>query len=269
MGEVGELLVKGPSICSGYFNDAEETRRVFCNGWLRTGDLARQDEEGFLWIEGRGGAFLKIRGMRVSLAEVEARVTAIPGVYECGACAVEHPEAGEALVLLIVPDQGARLVTEEIRHQPSSPLDSRLDSVGPRTAKNICGEDSAFGAFGFGQGDSMEQLNDKIDRILSIPPYSQSPEEREGGLLEILKEELEYACQRHAGYENYIQQLARGLSIRSPGFRSSLFTGGNSESQSAPLLCEPRRSQTDFDLERHDFAVAQPGCARCVRPRGE
>jgi long-chain acyl-CoA synthetase len=107
-GQVGELLVKGPSICSGYLNDPEETRRVFCDGWLRTGDLARQDEEGYLWIEGRKGAFLKMRGTRVSLAEVEERVTAIPGVYECGACAVDHPEAGEALVLFIVPDQGAR-----------------------------------------------------------------------------------------------------------------------------------------------------------------
>ncbi len=51
----------------------------------------------------------------------------------------------------------------------------------------------------------MEPLNDKIDRILSIPPYSQSPDERDAGLLELLKEELEYACQRHVGYENYIQ----------------------------------------------------------------
>jgi len=126
-GQVGQLLVKGPSICSGYFNDVEETRRVFCSGWLRTGDLARQDEDGFLWIEGRTGAFLKIRGLRVSLAEVESRVAAIPGVYECGACAVDHPEAGEALVLLIVPDQGARLTTEGIRH--CLPAHWTLDSI--------------------------------------------------------------------------------------------------------------------------------------------
>ena len=51
----------------------------------------------------------------------------------------------------------------------------------------------------------MEQLSDKIDRMLSIPPYSQPPDEREAGLLELLKEELDYACRRHAGYENYIQ----------------------------------------------------------------
>jgi long-chain acyl-CoA synthetase len=104
-GQIGELLVKGPSICPGYWNDPEETRRVFSGGWLRTRDLAHQDEEGYLWIEGRKGAFLKMRGIRVSFPEVEARVTAIQGVYECVARAVDHPEAGEALVLFIVPER--------------------------------------------------------------------------------------------------------------------------------------------------------------------
>ena len=119
-GQIGELLVRGPSICAGYWNDIEETRRVFCDGWLRTGDLARQDEEGYLWIEGRKAAFLKMRGTRVSLAEVEARVASIPGVFECGACAVEHPEVGEALALYIVPDRRAGIATEELRrHLPS------------------------------------------------------------------------------------------------------------------------------------------------------
>jgi acyl-CoA synthetase (AMP-forming)/AMP-acid ligase II len=126
-GQIGELCVKGPSICSGYLNDPEETRRAFRDGWLRTGDLARQDEEGYLWIEGRKGAFLKIRGTRVSFAEVEERVTAIPGVYECGACGVAHPEAGEALMLFIVPDHGARIVTEELRHR--LPAHWTLDSI--------------------------------------------------------------------------------------------------------------------------------------------
>lgn len=136
-GQIGELLVKGPSICSGYLNDPEETRRVFSDGWLRTRDLAHQDEEGYLWIEGRKGAFLKMRGMRVSFPEVEAKVTAIPGVYECVARATEHPEAGEALVLFIVPDQGARIEVEEVRrHVPAHwAIDSiRLVSELPKTS---------------------------------------------------------------------------------------------------------------------------------------
>jgi len=126
-GQVGELRVKGPSICSGYLNNPEEKRGVFCDGWLRTGDFARQDEEGYLWIVGRKGLFLKMRGIRVSFAEVEEKVATIPGVYECAAIAVEHPEAGEALVLLIVPDQGANIVEEEVRRQ--LPAHWALDSI--------------------------------------------------------------------------------------------------------------------------------------------
>lgn len=56
----------------------------------------------------------------------------------------------------------------------------------------------------------MEQLSEKIERILSIPPYDQPPEEREATLLELLKEELDYACSRHRGYENYIRQWPLG-----------------------------------------------------------
>jgi len=123
----GELLVRGPSICSGYLNNSEETRRVFGDGWLRTGDLARQDEEGYLWIEGRKGAFLKMRGMRVSFPEVEAKVLAIPGVYECVARAVAHPEAGEALVLFVVPEPGAKIGMEEVRRH--LPAHWAIDSV--------------------------------------------------------------------------------------------------------------------------------------------
>jgi acyl-CoA synthetase (AMP-forming)/AMP-acid ligase II len=136
-GQVGELMVRGPSICSGYFNDPEETRRVFCDGWLRTGDLARQDEEGYLWIEGRKGAFLKMRGIRVSIAEIEERVTEIPGVSECAACAVDHPEAGEAVVLFIQPDQRATIVLEEVRRRLPAhwAINSiRLVSALPRTS---------------------------------------------------------------------------------------------------------------------------------------
>jgi acyl-coenzyme A synthetase/AMP-(fatty) acid ligase len=126
-GQVGELWVRGPSICSGYLENPEETSRIFCDGWLRTRDLAHYDEEGYLWIEGRKGAFLKMRGIRVSFAEVEKRVTSIPGVYDCAACAVDHLEAGEALVLFVVPDQGARIVVEEVRRY--LPAHWTLDSI--------------------------------------------------------------------------------------------------------------------------------------------
>ncbi|MGO8756736.1 MAG: class I adenylate-forming enzyme family protein [Terracidiphilus sp.] len=126
-GQTGQLLVSGPSICGGYWNDPEETHRVLRDGWLHTGDLARQDREGYLWIEGRIGTFLKIRGTRVSLTEIEGKVAAMPGVYECAACAVEHPEAGDALMLLVVPDRGAQIDVEQIRR--GLPAHWTLDSI--------------------------------------------------------------------------------------------------------------------------------------------
>jgi acyl-CoA synthetase (AMP-forming)/AMP-acid ligase II len=114
VGETGEITVKGPSICLGYLNDPEESHRVFKDGWLRTRDLAQVDGEGYIWIRGRKGQFLKMRGVRVSFGEVEARVAAVPGVYECATVAVPHPEAGEAIALFIVPDKGAQHVAEAV-----------------------------------------------------------------------------------------------------------------------------------------------------------
>ena len=204
-GQVGELRVKGPSVCSGYWNDTDETRRVYSGGWLRTGDLARQDKEGYLWIEGRKGAFVKMKGIRVSLAEVEARVTAIPGVYECAARGVDHPEAGEALVLFVVRDEGATIPEEEIRrHLPAYWIfDSvRIVSELPKTSAGKIAHSSLKGE----TKTCMQPLEDKIERLLSVPLYTQPPEEREASLLEIFREELDYACKRHPGYRNYVQQ---------------------------------------------------------------
>ncbi len=66
----------------------------------------------------------------------------------------------------------------------------------------------------------MQSLDDKISRLLSIPPYGQPPEEKQAGLLELFKEELNYACQRHAGYENYVRHWP--LDYRSAGRVASL-----------------------------------------------
>ena len=106
LGETGEIQVRGPSVCLGYLDDRESTERKFGGGWLRTGDFAGLDEDGYLWIKGRTDDFIKIRGVRVSVGEVEAKVGAMAGVSECAAVGVKHPEAGEALALLVLADQG-------------------------------------------------------------------------------------------------------------------------------------------------------------------
>ena len=115
-GQAGENQVRGPSVCAGYFDDPEATERKFADGWLKTGDFACRDHEGYLWIKGRADEFVKMRGIRVSFAEVEARVAATPGVDECAAAVVRHPEAGEAVVLFVVTTSGESGVVENIRH---------------------------------------------------------------------------------------------------------------------------------------------------------
>jgi len=114
-GQTGEIQVRGPSVCSGYFDDREATEKKFGDGWLKTGDFAYRDDEGYLWIKGRTSEFIKIRGVRVSFGEVETKVATVPGVYECAATATRHPEAGEGLALFIVADEGASIVAERVR----------------------------------------------------------------------------------------------------------------------------------------------------------
>jgi len=118
-GHTGEIHVSGPSICEGYLDEPEATENKFADGWLHTGDLGSLDEDGYLWIKGRTSDFIKIRGYRVGLAEVEARVAAVPGVGECAAAGVHHPEAGEALALFVVKDgtetDGSATLADKVR----------------------------------------------------------------------------------------------------------------------------------------------------------
>lgn len=116
-GQTGEIQVRGPSVCAGYLDDPESTERKFGGGWLKTGDFACRDEEGYLWIKGRTDDFIKIRGVRVSVGEVETRVAAIAGVSECAAVAVKHAEAGEALALVLVADSNTDGLCERVRRE--------------------------------------------------------------------------------------------------------------------------------------------------------
>ena len=115
-GQTGEIQVSGPSVFLGYLDDPDATAAKFDHGWLRTGDLGYRDNDGYIWIKGRTGEFMKIRGVRVSFAEIEARVNAIPGVCECAATSVHHAEAGEALALFLVGDDPAQGLAERVRY---------------------------------------------------------------------------------------------------------------------------------------------------------
>ena len=95
-GEVGELLFSGPGVTPGYWNDPEGTRAAFSeDGWLRSGDLARRDGDGFWYIAGRRKEMFISGGENVYPAEVEKVLAAHPAVAEAAVVAAPHPHWGE------------------------------------------------------------------------------------------------------------------------------------------------------------------------------
>lgn len=103
VGEVGELAVKGPHVMQGYWKSQEETARVLRDGWLSTGDIARMDAEGYIYIVDRKKEMIKYKGFSVAPAEVEAVLFQHEAVADCAVIGKPDVEAGEipkALVLL-------------------------------------------------------------------------------------------------------------------------------------------------------------------------
>jgi fatty-acyl-CoA synthase len=95
-GGVGELLFAGPAITPGYWNDPEATRAAFTgDGWLRSGDLARRDADGFYWVAGRRKEMFISGGENVYPAEVENVLAAHPAVAEAAVVGAEDPRWGE------------------------------------------------------------------------------------------------------------------------------------------------------------------------------
>jgi len=105
-GDVGELIISGPEIMLGYWADAEATAATLVDGWLRTGDLARIDDEGFVFIVDRSKDMLISGGLNVYPAEIEAVLAGIEGVAECAVIGVDDEKWGETPVALIgaLPD---------------------------------------------------------------------------------------------------------------------------------------------------------------------
>jgi len=86
-GEIGSLLVKGDSICAGYWNRHEKTKATFEGAWFRTGDKYYQDEDGYFWYAGRADDLFKVNGRWLNPAEVESALIAHPAVQEAAVIA--------------------------------------------------------------------------------------------------------------------------------------------------------------------------------------
>ena len=106
-GETGEMQFKGPGITPGYWNAPEETARsLTADGWFRSGDLGRVDEEGFLYIVDRIKDLIIRGGENISCLEVEARAYQHPSVAETVAFSVPDDVLGERVGLVVYPKDG-------------------------------------------------------------------------------------------------------------------------------------------------------------------
>ncbi len=116
-GDAGEIWVKGPNVFQGYLHDPEQTAKVLtADGWLRTGDIATVDADGYLYLVDRAKDLIIVSGFNVYPAEVEEILTEHPGVAEVGVVGVPHPHTGEAVKAFVVPGAGADLDEEQLIH---------------------------------------------------------------------------------------------------------------------------------------------------------
>jgi long-chain acyl-CoA synthetase len=109
VGAVGELVVRGPQVMKGYFNNPLATEAVLRNGWLFTGDMARKDADGLYTIVDRKKDIIKTSGFLVFPAEVEEVLLTFPGVAEAAVVGQPDADKGEMVKALIVPRVGTRL----------------------------------------------------------------------------------------------------------------------------------------------------------------
>lgn len=113
-GHRGEIWMKGPNLIRGYWNRPEATAETFVDGWLRTGDLGRVDEDGFVYIEDRAKDMILRAGENVYSAEVEAAIYEHPSVYEAAVFGVPHERLGEEVAVAIVPRPDHTIDPEEL-----------------------------------------------------------------------------------------------------------------------------------------------------------
>ncbi len=114
-GDSGEIWVKGPNIFAGYWRDAEATSRALTtDGWLRTGDVAVADDDGYLYLVDRAKDLIIVSGFNVYPGEVEEVIAEYPGVDDVAVVGSPHPSTGEAVKAFVVTAPGSSHEEEAI-----------------------------------------------------------------------------------------------------------------------------------------------------------
>ncbi|MBN1664711.1 MAG: AMP-binding protein [Deltaproteobacteria bacterium] len=114
-GSVGEIAVKGPNVADGYYDNPEETKKVFRDGWFLTGDLGRIDENGFFYVASRKKDMINRGGENVYPVEVENAIYLHPKVLEVAVYGVPDAVMGEKVAAAVVAVPGATPTADEIK----------------------------------------------------------------------------------------------------------------------------------------------------------
>jgi long-chain acyl-CoA synthetase len=114
VGETGELLVKGPQVMKGYWNNPEATAETLTDGWLHTGDIARMDEDGYFYIVDRKKDMIISGGFNVYPRDIEEVFFENPKVQEATVIGIPHPSRGEQVKVFVVLKEGQSATPEEM-----------------------------------------------------------------------------------------------------------------------------------------------------------
>jgi long-chain acyl-CoA synthetase len=114
VGEVGELLIRGPQVMKGYWKAEEATAATIRNGWLYTGDIGYLDENGYLFIQDRKKEMIKYKGFGIAPAEIEALLFEHPAVADCAVIGKPDDEAGEVPKAFVVKKADHEVTPEDI-----------------------------------------------------------------------------------------------------------------------------------------------------------
>jgi acyl-CoA synthetase (AMP-forming)/AMP-acid ligase II len=114
VGEIGEIVYRGPTVMKGYYRNEEATTEAFAGGWFHSGDLVRADEDGYLYVVDRKKDMIISGGENIYPAEVEAVIGVHEAVAEVAVIGVPHPRWVETPVAIVVPKEGAQVSEEEI-----------------------------------------------------------------------------------------------------------------------------------------------------------
>ena len=145
-GEVGEICFRGPNLIRGYWNNPEATAEVIDDdGWLRSGDLGRLDDEGFIYVEDRAKDMVLRAGENIYCAEVEGAVYEFPGVAEAAVFGVPHERLGEEVALTVVPSTGSTIDADALlahlrRHLAAFKVPSIVEIREERLPRNASGK---------------------------------------------------------------------------------------------------------------------------------